>query len=205
MSVQTEFIPSLRECINTFNSFEFVAKQVEFHTIESHWRAMICQISVIELGTKLEMELTVSRQDLYLELLNPFQGIESSASHIPVFANPIERGYLNNDHDNFSEKGANSLLRALMDVINVFKLTSLFPNTILTYYSIAFEKAKKVNPTAEFAQLSPVSEEGLEASKFLSDKIKGNYGFTTYYPQNMLVSFQNVITNHSNIFKPELN
>jgi hypothetical protein len=205
MSVQTEFIPLLRDCINTFNSFEFEAKQVEFHTIESHWRAMICQISVIELGTKLQMELTVSRQDLYLELLNPFQGIESSASHIPVFVNPIESGYLNNDHDNFSEKGANSLLRAIMDVVNVFKLTSLFPNTILAYYSIAFEKAKKVNQAVEFAQLSPVSDEGLEASKFLSDKIKGNYGFTTYYPQNMLVSFQNIITNHSNIFKPELN
>lgn len=205
MSVQTEFIPLLRDCINTFNSFEFEAKQVEFHTTESHWRAMICQISLIELGTKLEMELTVSRQDLYLELLSPFKGIESSASHVPVFANPIGRGYLNKDHDNFSERGANSLLRAIMDVANIFKLASLCPNSILTYYSIAFEKAKKVNHAAEFAQLSPVSKDGYEASNFLSEIIKGNYGFSTYYPQNMLVSFQNIITHHSNIFKPELN
>jgi len=92
-----------------------------------------------------------------------------------------------------------------MDVVNLFKLTSLFPNTMLTYYSIAFGKAKKVNPTAEFARLSPVSDEWLEASKFLSDKIKDNYGFTTSYPQNILVSFQNIITKNSNIFKPELN
>lgn len=205
MIVQTEFIPLLMDCINTFDSFEFEAKQVEFHTTESHWRAMICQISLIELGTKLEMELTVSRQDLYLELLSPFKGIESSASHVPLFANSIERGYLNKDHDNFSERGANSLLRAIMDVANIFKLASICPNSILTYYSIAFEKAKKVNQAAEFAQLSPVSDDGLEASKFLADKIKGIYGFTTYYPQNMLVSFQNIITNHSNIFKPELN
>lgn len=205
MSVQTEFIPLLRDCINTFDSFEFEAKQVEFHTTESHWRAMICQISLIEIGTKLEMELTVSRQDLYLELLSPFKGIESSASHVPVFANPIGRGYLNNKHDNFSQRGANSLLRAIMDVVNVFKLASLYPNSILTYYSIAFEKAKIVNQTAEFSQLSPESKDGYKASNFLSDIIKGNYGFTTYYPQNMLVSFQNIITNHSNIFKPELN
>ena len=205
MSVQTEFIPLLRDCINTFDSFEFEAKQVEFHTTESHWRAMICQISLIELGTKLEMELIVSRQDLYLELLSPFKGIESSASHVPVFANPIGRGYLNNKHDNFSQRGANSLLRAIMDVVNVFKLASLYPNSILTYYSIAFEKAIIVNQTAEFAQLSPESKDGYKASNFLSDIIKGNYGFTTYYPQNMLVSFQNIITNHSNIFKPELN
>ena len=51
MSVQAEFIPLLRDCIKTFDSFEFEAKQVEFHTTESHWRAMICQISLIELGS----------------------------------------------------------------------------------------------------------------------------------------------------------
>ena len=205
MSVLPEFITILRDCIKTFDSFEFEAKQVEFHTTKSNWRAILCQISVVELGTKLEMQLTVSRQDLYLELLSPLTGIESFASHVPVFANHIGRGYLNKGHDNFSDRGVKSLLRALMDVINLFKLATLYPNTILAYYSIAFEKAKVLNQKAKFAKLSPHSEDGREAYLLLEDTIKKNYGFTTYYPQHMLVCFQNIITNHSNIFKPELN
>lgn len=205
MSVQTEFIPLLRDCINTFDSFEFEAKQVEFHTTESHWRAMICQISVIVLGTTVEMELTVSRQNLDLMLLSPIKGIVSSASHIPVFANPIGRGYLNRDHDNFSVRGAKALLISLIEVVNIYKLASLFPNAILTYYSIAFEKAKRINHEIVFAQLSPLSTEGHMSSQFLTEIIMDKYGFCTNYPQNILISFQNIIINHRNIFKPELN
>ena len=205
MSVQTEFIPLLRDCINTFDSFEFEAKQVEFHTTESHWRAMICQISVIVLGTTVEMELTVSRQNLDLMLLSPIKGIVSSASHIPVFANPIGRGYLNRDHDNFSVRGTHALLISLIEVVNIYKLASLSPNAILTYYSIAFEKAKRINHEIVFAQLSPLSTEGHMSSQFLTEIIMDKYGFCTNYPQNILISFQNIIINHSNIFKPELN
>ena len=205
MSVQTEFIPLLRDCINTFDSFEFEAKQVEFHTTESHWRAMICQISVIVLGTTVKMELTVSRQNLDLMLLSPIKGIVSSASHIPVFANPIGRGYLNRDHDNFSVRGAKALLISLIEVVNIYKLASLFPNAILTYYSIAFEKAKRINHEIVFAQLSPLSTEGHMSSQFLTEIIMDKYGFCTNYPQNILISFQNIIINHRNIFKPELN
>ena len=125
MRVQPKFIPLLKDCINTFNAFEFEAKLVELHTTSSHYWAMNCQISLIELGTKLQMELTVSRQDLHLKLLSPIKGIESYALHVPVFANPLGRGYLNKERDNFSERGANSLLMAIMDVVNAFKLASL--------------------------------------------------------------------------------
>ncbi len=205
MSVQTEFIPLLRECIKTFDSFEFEANQVAFHDTESHWMAIICQISVIVLGTKVEMELTVSRQNLDLMLLSPIMGIVSSATHIPVFANPVGRGYLNRDHDNFSVRGAQALLISLIEVVNIYKLASLSPNAILTYYSIAFEKAKRINNEIVFAQLSPLSTEGHKSSQFLTEIIMDKYGFCTNYPQNILISFQNIIINHSNIFKPELN
>ena len=205
MSVQSEFLPTLLNCIASFKSFQFEANQVGSRTTKYNTQAMICQISVIELGTKLEMELKVSRQNLDLKLLSPLKGIESCASHIPVFANFMTNGYLNKNHDNFSERGANSLLSALEDVVNVFKLATLFPNTILAYYSFAFEKAKQLNLEAKFAQLSPQSEDGRAAYLFIEHAVKKNYGFTTYYPQNILVCFQNIITNHSNIFKPELN
>ena len=120
MGVQTEFTKTLLDCILAFDSFDFEVKGVKFTKGKYQRRTVICQISVIELGTKLNMTLKVSRQDMTLTLISPLKGIESSACHIPVFANPIGRGYINEVHDNFSERGANMLLRALKDITSIF-------------------------------------------------------------------------------------
>ncbi len=205
MSVQTEFTKSLLDCILAFDSFDFEVKGVKFTKGKYQRRTVICQISVIELGTKLNMTLKVSRQDMTLTLISPLKGVESSACHIPVFANPIGRGYINEAHDNFSELGANALLRALKDITSIFKLATLSPNIILTYYTIAFEKAKMINQEAAFGKLSPQSLEGRVACNFLTERISNLCGFSTFCEQDLLISFQNIINNNYEIFETALN
>lgn len=205
MGVQTEFTKTLLDCILTFDSFDFEVKGVKFTKGEFQRKSVICQISVIELRTKLKMTLKVSRQDMTLKLISPLKGIESSACHIPVFANPIGRGYINEEHDNFSERGANSLLSAMKDVTSIFKLTTLSPNVILTYYYIAFEKARMINQKAEFGKLCPQTPEGKVAYSFLTKNISSLFGFNTFCEQDLLISLQNIINNNYEIFETELN
>ena len=140
-----------------------------------------------------------------MTLISPLKGIESSACHIPVFANPIGRGYINEAHDNFSERGANALLRALKDITSIFKLAALSPNIILTYYTIAFEKAKMINQEAAFGKLSPQTLEGRVACNFLTERISSLCGFSTFCEQDLLISFQNIINNNYEILETVLN
>ncbi len=205
MSVQTEFTKTLLDCILAFDSFDFEVKGTRFTKGEYQRQTVICQVSVIELGTKLNMTLKVSRQDMIVTLIGPLKGIESSACHIPVFANPIGRGYINEAHNNFSERGANTLLRALKDITSIFKLATLSPNIILSFYTIAFEKAKIINQEAVFGKLCPQTPEGRVACNFLTEKISSLCGFSTFHEQDLLINFQNIINNNYEIFETALN
>lgn len=163
---------------------------------------VIYRLSVDGGGERLELELHLGHSKIRVTSLFPYYGIVSHGPFLTPREDPVNHGFMDSYGD-LTQKGAYFLFLVLRDVLNVYEVALCCPNAILGLYTLCFQSLSKRDPSLKFGRVE--LKAGSALTKSLGRVVKERCGFEVGWSVDLFHSFQDVVVNHPEIFRGNLN
>jgi hypothetical protein len=170
--------------------FDLIIKSKTKNAIEG-------QIKFTYLKQSFEAQIQITASAIEVILQFPFEGIVASTPQLQKDQSQ-EQPFLNNGA--LSKNGYQNILWLQLDIIHLYNLIRLKPNTVVDLYRESFAIAKKENDSMIYGHIPLEGPTAPIAANLLTQKMKRKHKYTYSNQISLLNSIQQIINTYPPYF-----